>query len=284
MVLPVSDEILARVDRLGLPFNRHGVDPYGLRRKSLARTYTFMSWMYRNYFDVHVFGLEHVPDRGRGMIVGNHSGGIALDAAMTSTAVLLEKDPPRLGQGMAEKFISKVPMMGTWAQQSGALTGTPENAVHLLENERLLMVYPEGARGTEKLYPDRHRLVDFGTGFLRLALRTGTPIVPVAFVGGGDAIPTVVNLYGVARRFGVPYIPITPWLVTWPRPTTLQIYFGEPLTFDGEGNEEDIVIHRWVETVKESIRVLLERGVKERASLDKKRGSSRLGQLLGEDQ
>lgn len=281
MVLPLSDEILARVDRLGLPFNRHGVDPYGLRRTNLAQTYTFMAWMYRNYFDVHVFGLEHVPDQGRGMIVGNHSGGIALDAAMTGTAILLEKEPPRLGQGMAEKFIGKVPVIGTLAQRSGAVTGTPENAMHLLENERLLMVYPEGARGTEKLYPDRHRLVDFGTGFLRLALRAGSPIIPVAFIGGGDAIPTVANLYGVGRRLGVPYIPVTPWLVTWPRPTTLQIYFGEPLIFDGEGNEEDIVIHRWVETVKDRIRILIDRGVAERPELEKERRPFRALRFLG---
>lgn len=277
---PTDDEILARVERLGLPFNRLGIDPYGVRKDRLKSAFKLGVWLYQNYFHVHVSGLEHVPDVGRGMVVGNHSGGIALDAAMTSVAMFWEKEPPRLGQGMAEKFIARVPLFGAQALSSGAVTGTPENAVHLLENDRLLMVYPEGARGTEKLYPDRHGLVDFGTGFLRLALRTGTPIIPVAFVGGGDAIPTVANLYGLARRIGVPYIPVTPWGVALPRPTTLQIYFGEPLSFDGAGNEEDIVIHRWVSTVKDRIRDMIQRGVKERPHLERMRRPFKWSKLL----
>lgn len=152
----------------------------------------------------------------------------------------------------------------------------PENALHLLENERLLMVYPEGARGTEKLYPERNSLVDFGTGFLRLALRTRAPIVPVAFVGGGEAIPTILNLYRVARRIGVPYIPVTPWVVALPRPTTLQIYFGAPMRFEGRGNEEDVVIHRWVEEVKTRIREMIDRGMAERPALESQRRGPRL--------
>ena len=58
--------------------------------------------------------------------------------------------------------------------------GLPEHAVRLLEDDRLLLVFPEGARGTAKLFKDRNSLVRFGTGFMRLALQTGTPIVPTA--------------------------------------------------------------------------------------------------------
>ena len=52
-------------------------------------------------------GLEHVPARGRAMLVGNHSGGVALDGAMVLASLLLEMEPPRLGQGMAEKFLNQ---------------------------------------------------------------------------------------------------------------------------------------------------------------------------------
>jgi 1-acyl-sn-glycerol-3-phosphate acyltransferase len=45
------------------------------------------------------------------------------------------------------------------------------------------MVFPEGARGTAKLYKERHSLVRFGTGFIRLALETRCPIIPFAFDG-----------------------------------------------------------------------------------------------------
>lgn len=275
MVVPVSSEVTARINELGLPFNRHGIDPYGIRASTLAETFTILGWLYRKYFDVHVFGLENVPD-GRAMTVGNHSGGWALDGLMTATALFLDREPPRLAQGMAEKFMNRIPLLSVLTQRAGSFTGLPENAIHLLENERLLMVYPEGARGTEKLYPQRYSLVDFGTGFLRLALRTNAPVIPVAFIGGGDAIPTMVNLYAVARRFGVPYIPITPWVVALPRPTTLQIYFGEPMRFDGQGNEEDHVMVGWVQEVKARIQALIERGLKERPELEKLRRPFRL--------
>ncbi|MBX2811145.1 MAG: 1-acyl-sn-glycerol-3-phosphate acyltransferase [Myxococcales bacterium] len=260
--------MMKRVHALDLPFNRYGIDPYGIQASTLAEVFTVLSWLYYSYFRVHVSGLANVPSAGRSMLVGNHSGGWALDGIMTMTALFLEPEPPRLAQGMAERFIGRAPLIGQMAKAMGAIVGIPENATHLLEHERLLLVYPEGAKGTEKLYSERNSLVDFGTGFLRLALRTRTPIIPVAFVGGGEAIPTIFNLYKLARRLGVPYIPITPWGLAVPRPTTLQIYFGEPIWFEGDGNEEDVIILRWVNEVKEAIAKLISKGVEERHRIE----------------
>ncbi|MCA1829571.1 MAG: 1-acyl-sn-glycerol-3-phosphate acyltransferase, partial [Myxococcales bacterium] len=147
-----------------------------------------------------------------------------------------------------------------WASRTGQLTGLPEHAQRLLEDDRLLLVFPEGARGTAKLWKERWSLVDFGTGFVRLALRTGTPIVPFGFIGGGDAIPTVSNLYRIGRLFGVPYVPVTPWLLPLPRPVKLEIEYGAPLRFEGDGSEEDEIVERHVEQVKSSIAALIEQG------------------------
>jgi len=119
------------------------------------------------------------------------------------------------------------------------LTGLPETAARLLADERLLMVFPEGARGTAKLYWERHSLVDFGTGFMRLALEAKAPIVPFAFLGGGDAIPTIANLYRLGKLVGAPYIPVTPWLLPIPRRVPLRIVYGEPMVFNGSPTEED---------------------------------------------
>ncbi|HZX96045.1 MAG TPA: 1-acyl-sn-glycerol-3-phosphate acyltransferase, partial [Myxococcales bacterium] len=201
-----------------------------------------------------------IPKSGRAMLVGNHSGGIALDAAMVIAACFLELDPPRLAQGMAEKFINRFPFASTWTSRCGQLTGLPEHAQRLLEDDRLLMVFPEGARGTAKLWKDRFSLVEFGTGFLRLAQKTKSPIVPFAFLGGGDAIPTVGNLYKIGKLVGVPYLPVTPWLLPLPRPAKLSIHFGEPMRFDGDGNADDESTARAVGQVKERIGQLIERG------------------------
>ena len=175
MSLLRDPDVVARVERLELPFNRHGLDPYGVSRKELVRWLSLLAWFYRNYFNVQVEGVEHVPPRGRAMLVGNHSGGVALDAAMVVASMLLEMDPPRLAQGMADKFINLIPFASEWTSRTGQFTGLPENAERLLHDDRLLMVFPEGARGTAKLYWERNSLVEFGSGFVRLALATNTP-------------------------------------------------------------------------------------------------------------
>jgi len=256
----MSDEVLARVDRLELPFDARGVDEFGVSKWHLSVAFRALAVLYRNYFHVRCAGLENIPPRGRAMLVGNHSGGIALDAAMVIASCFLELEPPRLAQGMAEKFINRIPFLSVWAARCGQLTGLPEHAQRLLESDRLLLVFPEGSRGTAKLWKDRLSLVDFGTGFLRLALRTRSPIVPFAFLGGGDAIPTVSNLYKLGKVIGVPYLPVTPWVLPLPRPVPLSIRYGEPLRFEGTGAEDDETMQRYVDQVKGRIAELIERG------------------------
>jgi 1-acyl-sn-glycerol-3-phosphate acyltransferase len=261
----VDPDVAARVDRLEIPFNRHGVDPYGVRKRELVWFFSFLAWHYRKYFRVTTSGLDNIPRQGRAILVGNHSGGIALDAGMTLAACMLELEPPRLAMGMIEHFLAAVPFAGTLLARAGQLGGLPETAERLLRDDRLLMVFPEGARGTAKLYWQRHSLVGFGGGFMRLALATGTPIIPFAFVGGGEAIPTIKNLYGLGKLLGAPYLPITPWLVPWPRPCALGLHFGEPVSFAGTGREEDNVISGHVGAVKERITALIAAGVAQRA-------------------
>ena len=182
-------EVAARVDRLEVPFNRFGVDPFGASKQALTRGATVAYFFYRHYFSVESFGLENVPPRGRAMLVGNHSGGFAIDGAMIVTSLFFEMEPPRLAQGMVDKFMNELPFTSLFIARTGQLTGLPEHAQRLLDAERLLMVFPEGVKGTAKLYKDRYSLLDFGTGFMRLALEKKAPIIPVAFLGGGDASP-----------------------------------------------------------------------------------------------
>lgn len=264
MAFLIDPEVEARVDRMEIPFNAQGVDPYGISKVYLARMYTMFTFLYRKYFRVSVLGIENVPKRGRTMLVGNHSGGVAIDGAMTIASMFWEMDPPRLAQGMAEKFINRVPFMSTWASRCGHFTGLPEHAERLLSDDRLLMVFPEGARGTAKLYKERHSLVDFGSGFVRLALKTKTPIVPFAFLGGGEAVPTIMNAYTLGKMVGAPYIPITPYIFAVPLPVSLEVRYGEPILFEGSGSEEDEVVAGYAERVKSRIATLMQEGLAHR--------------------
>lgn len=258
--LPTDPDVAARVELLELPFNRHGVDHYGIDKRELAKLYTLIGWFYRRYFEVQVFGAENVPPRGRAMLVGNHSGGVALDGVMVIASTFFELDPPRLAQGMVERFVQSVPFLSWFNSRIGQFTGLPEHCVRLLRDERLLMVFPEGARGTAKLYRERDSLVSFGTGFVRLALETDTPIVPLAFVGGGEAIPTVANLYRVGKLLGVPYLPVTPYLAPIPLPVSLQLLYGKPIRLQGSHTDSDEIIAGHVEIIKQRIASLLAQG------------------------
>ncbi|MGD0530258.1 MAG: 1-acyl-sn-glycerol-3-phosphate acyltransferase [Polyangiaceae bacterium] len=262
--LRIDKEVRNRVDRLELPFDALGLDPYGISRKHLRRAFTALAAMYRFYFSVQTRGIRHIPAQGRAMLVGNHSGGIAIDGAMVIASCLLEMEPPRLAQGMVEKFLNRIPFMNLWASRTGQFTGLPEHAERLLEEERLLMVFPEGARGTAKLFRERHTLVEFGSGFVRLALKTGTPIVPFAVLGGGEAFPTIANAYKLGRMFGVPYVPLVAYGLPLPLPAKIDIEYAPPMLFTGTGNEDDEIVFGYVDKVKETISNMLADGAKRR--------------------
>jgi len=260
----IGQEVRQRVDSLDLPFNAIGVDPYGISKVHLRRALTILGAAYRYYFTVETRGAEHVPPRGRAMLVGNHSGGIALDAAMVVVSCLLECNPPRLAHGMAEKFLGDMPFLGEWSNRTGQLPGTPENAVRLLEDDRLLLVFPEGARGTAKLYRQRYSLVHFGTGFVRLALKTKTPVIPFAVLGAGEAFPTVANSYRLGRMLGVPYVPLVAYGLPAILPAKIEIEYASPQHFDGTGNEDDEIVLGYVDKVKSAILAMVTAGAMRR--------------------
>jgi 1-acyl-sn-glycerol-3-phosphate acyltransferase len=262
--LPVDPEVRERLERLEIPFNELGVDPYGVSKQYLGPSLTALKFFFRHYFSVESHGIENVPARGRVMLVGNHSGGVAIDGAMVHASQFFEMNPPRLAHAMAEKFLNKVPFASQITNRCGHLTGLPEHAERLLADERMLMVFPEGARGTAKLYKERYSLVHFGTGFVRLAMKMKTPIVPFAFLGGGEAVPTISNAVSIGKLLGVPYIPVTPWLVALPLPAKLEVYYSAPMMFEGTGSEEDEVVNAHVEQVKARIAGLIEVGRRRR--------------------
>ncbi len=259
-LLPIDPEVAARIEALDLQFNKFGVDPFGIDKEELARSVSAFAWLYRFYFKVDVYGLHNVPKTGRGILVGNHSGGVAIDGMMAMGSMLLDAQPPRLPHAMIDKFIHQFPGASQFMARTGQFTGNPDQAVRLLRAERLLLVFPEGARGTAKLAKDADTLVDFGTGFMRLALETKTPIVPFGFVGGGEALPTVMNLKRLGRMLGVPYIPVTKWGLLIPKPTRFQLLYGKPMIFEGSGHERDEVVHAMVGQVKERIADLIRQG------------------------
>jgi 1-acyl-sn-glycerol-3-phosphate acyltransferase len=126
------------------------------------------------------------------------------------------------------------------------------------------MVFPEGERGFVKPWSKRYELQRFGMGFMRLAMETQTPIVPVGIAGGEEQSPGLVRSRWLGRLIGAPAAPITitmPWLGLLgflPLPVKFRIHLGRPMSFGGDPAEDDATIEKKVEQVKDAIRALVD--------------------------
>lgn len=234
-----------------------GYDRWGLHAPTQQLGLGFAKILYDRFFRTQAYGLEHVPAHGRVLIIANHSGYVPTDGILIGVALATNPHGSRFPRAMAERFLPTIPFIGNLITAVGAVVGEPKNCEDMLNHEEAVMVFPEGVRGTGKGYQKRYQLQRFGHGFMHLAMETNTPIIPVGVVGCEEAFPMYGNLPGLARRLGIPYVPITP-LVPLPYPVTL--HFGEPLYFHGPVlNEAQVSDH--VGQVKAAIDALLASGL-----------------------
>jgi 1-acyl-sn-glycerol-3-phosphate acyltransferase len=125
-------------------------------------------------------------------------------------------------------------------------------------------------RGVSKPFMRRYQLEEFGHGFMRLALETRTPIVPVAVIGAEEQYLSLGNVKWAARALGLPVFPLVPQLLVpggqLPLPTKYRLFFGEPMTFDGDAND-DVSVGDHAYLVREAVAHLLRRGLMQRKSV-----------------
>ncbi len=254
----------ARLEKLTPPSNEFGVDPSGFDLDYATAAVAPMLWLYKKYFRVQLHGVERVPADGRVVLVANHSGQLPFDAAMIEVALLLEKDPPRIVRALVEKWVPTLPFISTYMARCGQVVGTPENCRRLLAADEAILVFPEGVRGLNKPFKERYRLRRFGLGFLRLALESNAPVVPIGVVGAEEQAPAILDLKPLARLLAFPAFPVTPTLLPIPLPTRYHIHFGEPMRFTGSPDDEDAELEGKVSEVEAAVRALLERGLRER--------------------
>jgi 1-acyl-sn-glycerol-3-phosphate acyltransferase len=262
-----DDDIDGRTKALVVHGNEFGYDPFGMSRDSLKIAATFARFLYRNYFRATSYGIENIPAKGRVLFVSNHSGQLPFDGVVIGAATFLEPQQPRLVRSMVEYFVPTVPFASYLFARWGQITGTPENCRRLLAAEEAVLVFPEGARGISKDFGKRYQLAEFGKGFMRLALEMQAPIVPVAVIGAEEQAPAM-NVKSLARLFRVPAFPIVPYppfVPIVPLPVKYRLYFGEPMSFTGDPDDDDEVLDEKVAQVRTTIQSMLHVGLRERA-------------------
>lgn len=275
-MIQVSSEMIGENldDKIGAALsdmykNEVGVEPFGTDVDTCRISIAILAYMYRWWFRVEASGLEHVPD-GRVLVVGNHAGQLPLDGIMVAMAMVLDAERPRFPRALIERFIQSMPFLSVWFQRMGQVMGSPDNAKRLLESDGSLVVFPEGVKGISKTFDRRYTLAPFGQGFIRLALETHSPIVPVSIIGAEEQYPSVSNLRGLAKLLGVPALPVMPqlFLGLWaPLPTKYRIQFGEPIYLSGEADDDDAAIEEKVWRVRATVQSMVNRGLKERKAI-----------------
>lgn len=273
-----SDFYLRKWGRLAMRGRSEEVDDFGFDPIYEQKFRTVLEFLYSKYFRVETSGIDRVPSQGRCLLVANHSGTVPLDGVMLKTAVKLEH--PVLGRDvrwLTEDFIYHMPYLGSIMNRLGAVRACQENAERLLSKEQLVAVFPEGVKGIGKLFSERYRLQRFGRGgFIKLCLRTQTPIVPVAVVGAEETNPLLFRFEYLSKALGVPYVPVTPTFPLLgpfgllPAPTKWTIEFGEPLDFSSHGADaadDELLVGRLAERVRATIQGMLDRKVGARKSV-----------------
>jgi 1-acyl-sn-glycerol-3-phosphate acyltransferase len=252
-------------------------DGFGFDPKFTERVSQVALWFYRNYWRVETEGVTNVPARGRALLVANHAGIIPYDGAMIRTAILAEHPHPRHARMLVVDWAFATPFTNVLLTKTGNVLAHPDNATALLERDELVGVFPEGVKGSAKPYRDRYRIRRFGRGgFVQVALRTGTPIIPVAVVGSEEIHPVVADVQPIARLFGLPIAPVTPtfpWLGPAgliPLPSKWLIAFGRPIEVVRRGPDaagDARLVLEMTEQVREWIQSTLHRLLAKRTTI-----------------
>lgn len=211
-------------------------DPFGRDDDTILQAAPFFEWLLGSYFSLKVTGVENIPKEGRAILVANHAGALPWDALVLLAGLQQLPEHKRSIRPLLEDAVMTAPFLGQWMARLGCVRASQDNASHLLQDEQMVTVFPEGMLGLSKTYRKKYQLVRFGrAGFVRLAIRTKAPLVPVTILGAEDSAPLLTKVNMLFQNTAATYLPITPTFPLLgpfgllPLPAKWHIHFGEPL-------------------------------------------------------
>lgn len=250
-----------------------------LNQRTAARVLTVLNPR-ETYHRASIQGAERIPESGAAMIVSNH-GRLDFDAFILLRLILRSRG--RLARVMADHMWFRIPFVDRILQLAGAVDGTRDNAVSLLDQGDLVLTYPGGVREVlNGQFGREHIDWDGRRGFARVAIETGVPVIPVVGVGVNSGLVFLSRgrllgklLFQGVLRLGPSYaeyrnpltlgiIPVPLPLsvaVTFPLPCRVTYFVGEPL-HPPPVQRAELALHeeeRFAEQVADSMWTLIER-------------------------
>lgn len=242
----------------GPAYDDFGMDPAYIRRycRHLFR------FLHDAYWRVELKGLEHVPQRGRGVLVGVHRGFMPFDGVMALHALVTRLG--RIPRFLIHPSLTKFPFLADFMAKLGGIMACTDNGNWVLQRDELLGVFPEGIRGAFTMYRHAYTLGKFGRDeFARMAIRNGAPILPFVTVGSAEIYPIFgrVDWPWFKRLTEWPFLPLTPSPV--PLPSKWHTAFLPPLHVEREYPPDAADDPRVVKHVSHQVRRQMQQAIAE---------------------
>jgi 1-acyl-sn-glycerol-3-phosphate acyltransferase len=260
--------------------------PGSLRDPEFIRRSQRLLEVYASYFRPEVRGFENLPDHGPFLVVGNHSGGpTPPDLPILLTAWWRKRGVEEPVYALFHSFFLGLPGVGPVVEKAGALEAGHGNAEAVMHDGGIVVVFPGGDHEAYRPWRDRNRIdFDDRSGFIRLALRMGVPVVPAVSIGAHETLVVLSRGEAIARR--LPYMrnwrikafPIVlgpPWgitvgLPTFPLPAKVTVQLSPPFDWAAEHGpaaaDNDDVVASCYEQITSSMQRTLDRLAEERSA------------------
>ena len=240
---------------------------------------------YASWFRPEVRGFDRLPERGPFLVVGNHSGGqMPPDLPVLLTAWWRERGEDEPVYALFHSFFLGIPGVGPVMARAGAVEAGPAAAEAVLRDGGILIDFPGGDHEVFRPWWERNR-IEFGgrLGFVRLALRTGVPVVPAVSVGGQETLVVLARGERLARHLrldrlfrikvmplvaGPPFGLVPGGIPTFPLPAKITVELGEPVDWAArhgpDAAQDDAVVQACYDELVSTMQATLDRLAAER--------------------
>lgn len=178
------------------------------------------------YFRTRIIGGSNIPKSGSAIIAPNHSGFCGFDVIVLSH--IIHKASGRQSKVLAHHaYFDFIHLLRLVSESFGMRKASIKNGTEVLQNEELLLIFPEAEAGNFKSSLQMYELQPFHTGFVRMAIKTRSPIIPTLVVGAEESHLNLgsVDLSVYLKHLRIP-IPVN--LI--PLPAKWQIKFLKPIS------------------------------------------------------